>query len=156
MPAVRDAFTRGRSHFGGPAHPGVGPASGFQNGAAWVAWVLVPAIELGNAELEPEHVVFRLDLNLDPQSNHHAHADFWLAELDDGRRAQGLRYSINVIGGQSVWLYKPGEPGRALGTVGECDADLVGDLLRGAAEEFGEQIGSIEERQFTGAQHERH
>jgi hypothetical protein len=144
--AVRDAFTRGWSHSRGPASPRAGPASAFQNGAAWVAQVLVPAIEQANAELEPEHVAFRLDLNLDPQSTNHAHADFWLAELDDGRRAPGLRYSINVIDGQSVWLYKPGEPGRALGTVGECDADLVGDLLRGAAEEFGEQIGSIEGR----------
>ncbi|MEH2571890.1 hypothetical protein V1272_001225 [Bradyrhizobium sp. AZCC 1708] len=145
MSAARDAFTRGRSHFRGPARPGVGPASAFQNGAAWVAHVLVPAIQQGNAELEPEHVAFRLELNLDPQSTNHAHADFWLAELH-GRRAQGRRYSINVIGGESVWLYKPGEPGRALGTVGECDADLVGDLLRRAAEEFGEQIGSIEGR----------
>jgi hypothetical protein len=143
--AVRDAFTRGRGHFGGPARPGIGPTSAFQNGAAWVARVLVPAIEQGNAELEPERAAFRLDLNLDPHSTNHAHAEFWLAELD-GRRAQGLRYSVNVIGGDSVWLYQPGEPGRALGPVAECGADLVGDLLRSAAEEFGEQIGSIEGR----------
>jgi hypothetical protein len=143
---VRDAFTHGLSHFRGPVSLEAGSASAFQNGAAWVVQVLVPAIEQGNAELDPEHVAFRLDLNLDPQSTNHPHADFWLAEFDDGRRAQGLRYSINVIGGESVWLYKPGEPGRALGTVGECDAELVGNLLRDAAEEFGEQIGSAEGR----------
>jgi len=138
--AVRDAFTRGRGHFGGPARPGIGLTSAFQNGAAWVARVLVPAIEQGNAELEPERAALRLDLNLDPHSTNHAHAEFWLAELD-GRRAQGLRYSTNVIGGDSVWLYKPGEPERAFGSVAECGADLVWDLLRGAAEEFGAQIG---------------
>jgi hypothetical protein len=93
--AVRDAFTRGRGHFGGPARPGIGPTSAFQNGAAWVARVLVPAIEQGNAELEPERAAFRLDLNLDPHSTNHAHAEFWLAELD-GRRAQGQMSSAGI------------------------------------------------------------
>jgi hypothetical protein len=83
-------------------------ASAFQEGAAWVREVLGPAIERGNAELKPENVAFQLDVNLDPRSTNHAHADFWLSEMGEGQRAVGPKCSINVVGGQTVWLYKPG------------------------------------------------
>ena len=46
-----------------------------------VSNILIPAIEQGNAELQPENVAFQLDLNLDPRSSNHAHADFWLRRL---------------------------------------------------------------------------
>jgi hypothetical protein len=54
---------------------------------------------------------------------------------------KGPRYSINVIGGQTVWLYKPGVPGHVLGTLEQCGPDAIGKLLRRAAEEFGKQLG---------------
>src|SRR5215204_2248130 len=100
VPALRDAFTTGRGHFGTAPRaredqPAKDPGSSFKNGAEWVSNILIPAIEQGNAELQPENVAFQLDLNLDPRSTNHAHADFWLAEMGEGQRAQGPRYSIN-------------------------------------------------------------
>jgi len=146
VPALRDAFTTGRGHFGTAPRAredqsAKGPGSSFKNGAEWVSNILIPAIEQRNAELQPENVAFQLDLNLDPRSTNHAHADFWLAEMGEGQRAQGPRYSINVIGGQTVWLYKPGVPGHVLGTLEQCGLDAIGELLRRAAEEFGKQLG---------------
>ena len=143
MPALRDAFMNGRElgrralGSGGRTGSGPPPASTFQVGAEWVRQVLVPAIERGNAELQPVHVAFKLDLNLDPRSTNHAHADFWLSELGEGQRAVGPKYSINVLGGQNVWLYKPGVPGRELGNVDRCGLDEIETLLQDAAEEFG-------------------
>ena len=151
MPALRDAFTAGRGCFG--TAPRVcedqsakDPGSSFKDGAEWVNNILIPAIEQGNAELQPENVAFQLDHNLDPRSTNHAHADFWLAEMGEGQRAPGPRYSINVIGGQTVWLYKPGVPGHVLGTLEQCGPDTVGELLRRAAEEFGKQLGKTTAR----------
>ena len=97
----------------------------------------VPAIDRANAELQPVHIAFQLDLNLDPRSTNHAHADFWLSELGEGQRAVGPKYSVNVLGGQNVWLYKPGAPGRDLGTLDRCGPDAIQTLLQDAAEEFG-------------------
>ena len=116
-------------------------AHAFQDGAEWVRQVLVPAITEGNAELQPEHVAFQLDLKLDPRSTNHAHADFWLTEIKEGHRAVGPKYSINVLGGQDVWLYKPGAPGRELGSIDRCGSAEIQTLLLEAAEEFGRAIG---------------
>jgi hypothetical protein len=83
MPALRDAFTNGREWAGQrtkAAADAQRSASTFQNGAEWVRRILIPVIERGNPDLEPEHVAFQLDLNLDPRSTNHAHADFWLSE----------------------------------------------------------------------------
>jgi hypothetical protein len=109
----------------------------FQAGAEWVRRILVPAIDRGNTDLQPVHVAIQLDLNLDPRSTNHAHADFWLTETGEGQRAVGPKYSINVLGGQNVWLYKPDAPGRDLGTVDRCGPDEIQTLLEDAAEEFG-------------------
>ena len=142
VPALRDAFMNGREWAGerSKAADGPGsdhPASTFRDGADWVRRVLVPTIDRGNAELQPVHVAFQLDLNLDPRSTNHAHADFWLSELGEGQRAVGPKYSINVLGGQHVWLYKPGAPGRDLGTIDRCGPDAIQTLLQDAAEELG-------------------
>jgi hypothetical protein len=145
VPALRDAFRAGRNHSdiagaGRNNQPAKRPEASFQDGASWVRGALVPAIEQANAELKPEGIAFRLDLNLDPRSTNHAHADFWLTELGEGQRTQGPRFSINVIGGQTVWLYKPGAPGGILGTLEQCGPDAIAELLRAAAE-IGEQVG---------------
>ena len=94
MAALRDAFMNGRERArarsktaDGP--PAEHPASTFGDGAEWIRQVLVPAIDRGNAELQPLHIAFQLDLNLDPRSTNHAHADFWLSELGEGQRAVG-------------------------------------------------------------------
>jgi hypothetical protein len=81
-----------------------------------------------NAELQPVHIAFQLD---------HAHADFWLSERGEGQRAVGPKYSVNVLGGQNVWLYKPGAPGLDLGIFDRCGPDAIQRLLQDAAEEFG-------------------
>jgi hypothetical protein len=147
VPALRDAFTSGRDAGTVSKAPegrtGEHPASSFGNGAAWVRDVLAPAIARGNAELEPENVAFRLDLNLDPQSTNHAHADVWLTEAGEGERAVGPKYSINVIGGKTVWLYRPGVPGHILGTLDQCGPEAIQELLGKAAGEFGKQIGKL-------------
>jgi hypothetical protein len=89
-------------------------------------------------ELQQHKVNFRLDLNLDPRSTNHAHADFWLCEVEShaGQLFQGPKYSINVLDGRDVWLYKPGAPGRVLGTIDDCGEGLR-EALRDAAEEGG-------------------
>lgn len=143
VPALRDAFMNGREWAGERRKAAGGPeadhpsAPTFQAGAEWVRRVLVPAIERANTELQPVDVAFRLDRNLDPRSTNHAHADFWLSELGEGQRAVGPKYSINVLGGQNVWLYKPGVPGQDLGNVDRYGLDEIEMLLQDAAEEFG-------------------
>jgi hypothetical protein len=106
----------------------------FASGAVWVCKVLVPAIERGNAELQPENIAVRLDLNLDPRSTNHAHVDFWLTETREGKRAAGQKCSINVIGNQRVWLYRPGLPGQIFGTINQCGPEKIQSVLhsRGA------------------------
>jgi hypothetical protein len=79
----------------------------------WVRNFLVPAIEQGNSELQQHRVAIRLELNLDSRSTNHAHADFWFVETEG---QEGPKYSINVLGGREVWLYKAGAPGGVLGT----------------------------------------
>jgi hypothetical protein len=137
---LRDALKRGNDHARNTHDPDT-RAHAFQDGAHWVQQVLIPAITEGNAELEPEHVGFQLDLNLDSRSTNHAHADFWVSEIKEGQRAVGPRYSINVLGGRNVWLYKHGAPGKELGTTDRCGSAEIRALLLEAAEEFGRAIG---------------
>lgn len=141
MPALYDAFMNGREHAHGKspqvADGSDNPAAAFHVGADWVRQVLVPCIERGNVELQSVQVTIELDLNLDPRSTNHAHADFWLADLGEGPRAVGPKYSINVLGGQCVWLYKAGGQGRELGAVDRCGVEEIETLLLEAAEEFG-------------------
>ena len=112
MPKLQEALKRGSERARNRSN--TDDSHAFQEGADWVRQVLIPAITEGNAELEPEHVAFQLDLNMDPRSTNHAHADFWLSEVKEGQRAVGPRYSINVLGGRNIWLYKHGAPGRAI------------------------------------------
>ena len=135
MAALRDAFMNGRERARARSKTADGPqaehpASTFGDGAEWIRQVLVPAIDRGNAELQPLHIAFQLDLNLDPRSTNHAHADFWLSELGEGQRAVGPKYSVNVLGGKNVWLYKPGAPGRDLGALDRCGPDAIPTLLQ--------------------------
>ena len=142
MSKLQDAFKRGKNdqpHNRSNIVDADTPAHAFQDGVHWVRRVLIPAITEGNTELE--HVAFQIDLNLDPRSTNHAHADFWLSEIKEGRREVGRRYSINVLGGRNVWLYKQGAPGRELGTIDRCGSAEIRALLLEAAEEFGRAIG---------------
>jgi hypothetical protein len=109
-------------------------AQEFGRGVGWVRNFLVPAVEQGNSELQQHHIAIRLDLNLDSRSTNHAHADFWFIETGGH---EGPKYSINVLGGREVWLYKAGAPGRALGTTDNWGDDQLRKLLCGAAKEFG-------------------
>jgi hypothetical protein len=139
MPKLKEALKRGSERARNRSN--TDDSHAFQEGADWVRQVLIPAITEGNAELEPEHVAFQLDLNMDPRSTNHAHADFWLSEVKEGQRAVGPRYSINVLGGFNIWLYKHGAPGRELGTIDRCGFAEIRALLLEAAEEFGRAIG---------------
>jgi hypothetical protein len=139
MSKLRDALRRGSDRARNRSDTDDDRA--FREGAGWVQQILIPAIDEANAELEPEVVAFQLDLNLDPRSTNHAHADFWLSEKREGQRAVGRRYSINVLGGCNVWLYKHGAPGRELGTIDRCGPAEIRAVLLDAAEEFGRQIG---------------
>jgi hypothetical protein len=101
--------------------------------------VLSPEVERANSELKPEEVALSLDVNLDPRSTNHAHADLWFCELGDGNRRTGPKYSLNVID-RKVWLYKAGAPGRVLGNLEACGSEVVEAFLRDAAKEFGAQV----------------
>jgi hypothetical protein len=106
----------------------------FGRGVEWVRNFLVPAVEEGNSELQQHHIAIRLNLNLDRCSTNHAHADFWFIETGG---QEGPKYSINVLGGREVWLYKAGAPGRVLGTIDNLGHDELRKLICGAAKEFG-------------------
>jgi hypothetical protein len=139
---LREAFKSGRFQESPPnARHSEEAASedGFETGACWVRQVLEPTIERANSELKPEEVEVRLDLNLDPRSTNHAHADFWFSELREGHRRMGPKYSLNVRG-QEVWLFKAGQPGRVLGYIKNCHAAFIEGLLRESAKEFGAQL----------------
>jgi hypothetical protein len=147
MSALREAFRSGRSsqQFPTKASHGEKPVAekvGFEAGATWVREVLRPAIERANLELAPEGVTIKLELNLDPRSTNHAHADFWFSELHEGHCHMGLKYSLNVKGEQ-VWLYKAGTPGRVLGRIKDCGTEHIEDVLREGAKEFGAQISEL-------------
>ena len=126
----------------------------FGRGVDWVQNVLVPAINKGNEELRQHDIAFRVDLNLDRRSTNHAHADFWLSEISSPQPVNGPRYSINVIGGEDICLYKPGVPGRILGAIDRCGPDEVQALLREAAEEFGGLLASPSGSRMSPAQQE--
>lgn len=104
--------------------------------------ILVPTVTRANLELEGERVVVRLDLNLAQESTNHPHADFWLAEVGQEHNRCGARYSLNVIAGRDVWLYKPGAPGVALGSIGQCGPEQIERLLAQATEEFAQSMGA--------------
>jgi hypothetical protein len=108
-------------------------------GVGWVREVLCPAVDRANSELKPEDVALRLDVNLDPRSTNHAHADLWFCELGDGHGRTGAKYSLNVVD-RKVWLYKEGVPGRMLGDVESCRSEVIEALMREAAKEFGTQL----------------
>jgi hypothetical protein len=94
-----------------------------------------------------------LNTTLTPHSITHGDACFayfnkiWGIPLGQGQRAVGPKHSINILGGQSVWLYKTGGPGRELGTIDRCGPDEIQILLQNAAEEFGRLVGWQRRRQ---------
>ena len=137
MQTIGEAFLSARGHAELRREKNDRRAQEFEHGVEWVRNFLVPAVELGDSELQQHHVAIRLDLNLDSRSTNHAHADFWFIETG-GR--EGPKYSINVLGGHEVWLYKAGAPGRILGTTGNLGNDQIRKLLCGAAKEFGALI----------------
>ena len=142
MAALCDAFMNGRERARARPKTADGPqaehpASTFGDGAEWIRQVLVPAIDRGNAELQPLHIAFQLDLNLDPRSTNHAHADFWLSELGEGQRAVGPKYSINVLGGKMSGCTSPVRRGGISAPLDRCGPDAIQTLLQDAAEEFG-------------------
>ena len=145
MSAMREALRVGRARAGVPLKTiptaEVHAASAFEAGAIWVKEILLESIGSANSDLSSEGVEFKVDVNLEPQSTNHAHADFWLASFGEGCSATGPKYSINVIEGQIVWLYKAGAEGRALGTVSEFGPDKTEAVLREAVEEFGQVLG---------------
>jgi hypothetical protein len=115
MSALREAFRSGCGPRETPsidtqADKGTPGEGTFEVGAAWVGKVLSPEVDRANFELEPEKVALRLDVNLDPRSTNHAHADLWFCELGEGHRRTGAKYSLNVVN-RKVWLYKTGAPG---------------------------------------------
>jgi hypothetical protein len=145
MSAMREAFRAGWARTGplkNIPRAEVRSAFAFEAGASWVREILLESIGRANFDLRSEGVEFKVDVNLEPQSTNHAHADFWLASFGEGCSATGPKYSINVIEGQIVWLYKAGAEGRALGTISEFGPDRTETLLREAVEEFGEVSGS--------------
>jgi hypothetical protein len=134
MQGLGEAFLKARRHAQAWAGSQATAAEEFARGVTWVRNVLVPAVERGNAELQQHDVFIRLDLNLDSRSTNHAHADFWFVEAAG---LEGPKYSINVLGGREVWLYKAGASGRVLGTTDSCGDDELCTLLCDAAKEFG-------------------
>ena len=134
MQTIGEAFLNARGDAELRPEKGDTGAQEFGRGVEWVRNFLIPAVEHGNSELQQDHVAIRLDLNLDRRSTNHAHADFWFIETEG---QEGPKYSINVLGGREVWLYKAGAPGRVLGTTDDWGDDELRQLLCGAAKEFG-------------------
>ena len=130
-----DAFLAGRTE--GGSNPS--KRASFETGVNWVQEVLLPAIKRANSELHPHGILIRHDLNLDRRSTNHAHADFWLSELESSQQiAPGPKYSINVIGDE-VRLYKAHAQSESLGTIQHCDSEMIGELLVKAVRDYGSQ-----------------
>jgi hypothetical protein len=110
MPKLQEALKRGSERARNRSN--TDDSHAFQEGADWVRQVLIPAITEGNAELEPEHVAFQLDLNMDPRSTNHAHADFWLSEVKEGQRAVGPEVAVAAVVGPEVGPVRGVGPGR--------------------------------------------
>jgi hypothetical protein len=137
MQSLGDAFLTARGHADAGRDKQDGPAEEFTRGATWVLDILVPAVDRGKDELQPHGVSVHLDLNLDRRSTNHAHADFWFSETGG---FQGPKYSINVLGGSEIRLYKAGEPTRTLGSTDRCGGEEIRSLLWDAASEFGRLV----------------
>ena len=139
MSDITEAFLAGRKHASETqTDQNKNKRDAFQIGVGWVETVLKPAVNEADAALRPHGVGVRLDLNLDPHSTNHAHADFWLVQTQtaSGQSYDGPKYSLNVVG-RDIMLYKTGAAGRSLGTTDSVGANEVRNLLRQAAEEYG-------------------
>jgi len=140
MSAIADAFLSGRRRAG--SEPGAQDRSDpFQLGVAWVETVFVPTVEQADKDLRQFGVGVRHDLNLNRGSTNHPHADFWFVQTaaKSGQSYDGPKYSFNVID-RDIMVYKPGASGRSLGSVDGFGPDQLNELLREAAEEYGEKF----------------
>jgi hypothetical protein len=139
MSDIAHAFFAGRDRAEKSLNKDEQQADHFQQGAAWVEAVLVPAVKQANEEMQGSGAALRLDLNLDHRSTNHPHCDFWFVQTDSpsGQSYDGPKYSINVMGQGDIWLYKSGAPGHALGTISAVGATEIRALLREAAKEYG-------------------
>jgi hypothetical protein len=119
-------------------------ADAFDRGVGWVQDVLLPAIRAANQDLAAHQVRFAVDVNLDRRSTNHAHADFWMTRTGDAadQAPIGPRYSINVIGGSEIQLYKQGISGTQLGTIDHYRGPETDKLLLEAAEEYGRLLAA--------------
>lgn len=140
MSGIADAFQSGRRRAG--SEPGAHDRSDpFQLGVTWVETVFVPTVEQADQDLRQYGVGIRHDLNLDRNSTNHAHADFWFVQIatKSGQTYDGPRYSFNVID-RDIMVYKPGASGRSIGSVDKFGPEQLNELLREAAEEYGEKF----------------
>lgn len=139
MSDIAHAFFAGRDRAEKSLNKDEQQADHFQQGAAWVEAVLVPAVKQANGEMQGSGAALRLDLNLDHLSTNHPHCDFWFVQTDSpsGQSYDGPKYSINVMGHGDIWLYKSGAPGHALGTISAVGPTEIRALLREAAKEYG-------------------
>jgi len=139
MSDIVQAFLAGRGRAEKPLNKDKQHADRFQQGAAWVETVLVPAVKRANEEMQGSGAALRLDLNLDHRSTNHPHCDFWFVQTDcpSGQTYDGPKYSINVTADCEVRLYKSGAPGRSLGMIAAVGPNEIRELLREAAKEYG-------------------
>jgi hypothetical protein len=139
MSDIVHAFFAGRDRAEKPLNKDEQQADQFQQGAAWVEAVLVPAVKQANEEMQGSGAALRLDLNLDHRSTNHPHCGFWFVQTDSpsGQVYDGPKYSINVTGQGDIWLYKSGAPGRTLGTISAVGPTEIRALLREAAQAYG-------------------
>lgn len=139
MSAIAEAFLSGRRRAGSEPGAQQDKSDSFQLGVSWVELVFVPTVEQADQDLRQYGVGVRHDLNLNRSSTNHAHADFWLVQTatGSGQSYDGPKYSFNVID-RDIMLYKPGASGRLLGSVDNFGREQLNDLLRQAAEEYGE------------------
>jgi hypothetical protein len=139
MSDIAHAFFAGRDRAEKSLNKDEQHADRFQQGAAWVETVLVPAVKQANEEMHGSGAALRLDLNLDHRSTNHPHCDFWFVQTDSpsGQSYDGPKYSINVTEDCAVQLYKTGAPGRSLGMISTVGPNELRALLREAAQEYG-------------------
>lgn len=137
MSGISEAFVSGRRRAG--SEPGVQDKSDtFRLGVGWIETVFIPAVKQADQELRDHGIGVRHDLNLNRSSTNHPHADLWFLQIGtaSGQSYDGPKYSFNVID-RDIMLYKPGVPGRSLGSIDSFGAEQMNTLLREAAEEYG-------------------
>ena len=142
MPSLCGPFRNGRDQEGGckPAthrRQSANQSSVARNGCALFSFRRSSVAMLSLSR----KVGFRIDVNLDPRSTNHAHADFWLSETGEGHRADRAQVFDQHIGASAYTSKASRDVISAM--LGNAGSEAIAELQREATKESGRLIGRM-------------